>query len=138
MNKTQHKPQSFVSKVLNRASMAGPISKGVPNAISPNSLMPGGLASPMRPTTSLTEEGPLPRGTRFLTLLELAAPKQTPSDYRQNGGIPNCCLDFLYEVPRFSNILDQMAPLACLPTGMASLTRHMKVGVMRALETHTD
>ena len=31
-----------------------------------------------------------------------------------------------------------MAPLACLPTGLASLTRHIKIGELRALETHTD
>lgn len=66
--------------------------------------MPCRRGSPVRP--NLTEEGTLPRGTRFLTLLELGAPKHTPNDYRQNGGIPNCCLDFLYEVPRFSNALD--------------------------------
>ena len=47
-------------------------------------------------------------------------------------------MDFLYEVPRFSNVLDQMAPLACLPTGLASLTRHMKIGMLKADETHTD
>lgn len=115
-NYNTHKTQPFIESANQRSTKQnkmlqiqqpkeGPPSRGLPNTVSPNLLMPCRQASQMRMGTF--EEGKLPRSSRFLTLLELSAPKSNiPVDYYQNGGLPNCALDFLYEVPRISNLLD--------------------------------
>ena len=85
------------------------------------------MSSPIR------QEEPLPRGSRFLTLLDLKPTRTaTSSHVRASGtslsgdggglgiGIANCGLDILYEVPRFNN-LDEMAPQSILPSGLVSL-----------------
>ena len=75
-------------------------------------------------TSPIRQEEPLPRGSRFLTLLDLKPTRTATSHIRDGGGpgigIANCGIDILYEVPRFNN-LDEMAPQSILPSGLVSL-----------------
>lgn len=72
-------------------------------------------------------------------MLELTAPNVRVNEQytQQNGGLSGCCLDILYEVPRFDK-LDQLAPLSCMPPSLVSLQRHMKIGYLNASEFYTE